>query len=385
VGVLALPLGACISLSTRPASFRVRPDSVAAGKLRGPYRGRVVEADTGEPVPGALVYAAWTMHAGYGMALPAGHREYVTNTDARGLYTVPALETPGPGVRVTDFELVIYKRGYVAYRSDRRFPDLGPRHDFAQVDNRVELVRWREGFSHANHLRYVGGGPALATLTAWEAEEAAAELAQGPGETEIATPLQVQRAGGRLVAGRLLTADDVKAATGFDGEFESGPLGEEPDTESYSSQHLKAVGLPENYDVALRVWRSTPEDAAQRYDALLDSLPGVQESNELGDRSLRATEGNIYGVGFLDQSRGVVALLTCGQSQCASLDVAARLGATVLERLRAQVPARAPAAAPATPPATPPATTDDAAPAPRGGAGGAAAGKRGNAARGDEE
>jgi hypothetical protein len=177
------------------------------------------------------------------------------------------------------------------------------------------------------------------------------------------------------VAARLLTAEDVKGATGFDGEFETGPLGEEPDTESYSSQHLKAVGLPEHYDVALRVWRTTAEDAEQRYGTLLDSLPGVREVDELGDRSLRATEGNIFGVGFVDRSRGVVVLITCGQSQCASLDVAARLGAVVQEHLRAQIPARAP---------TPPAT-DDAAPTPGGqGGAGAAAGKR-DSARGDDQ
>lgn len=382
---LLAPLGACVRQATRPADFRVRPDSVAPGNLRGPYRGRVVEADTGKPVTGALVYASWTLHAGYGMTLPAGHREYVTNTDARGLYTVPPIDAPGPGVRITDFDLVIYKRGFVAYRSDRRFTDLGPRLDFAQVDNRVELVRWREGYSHAHHLRYVGGGPALAALTAWEAEEAAAELTQGPGQTEIATPLQVQRTGARLVAARLLTAEDVKSATGFDGQFESGPLGEEPDTESYSSQHLKAMGLPEHYDVALRVWRASAEEAEQRYDALLDSLPGVKEVDEIGDRSLRATENNIFGIGFVDRSRGVVVLITCGQSQCASLDVAARLGAIVQERLRAQVPVRAPAS-----PASP-APDAAAAPAPgaqggngAGGQTGVPAGKR-DSARGDEE
>ena len=334
--VLLAMLSACFSLSTRPASFRARPDSVTPGSLRGPFRGRVVEAETGEPVSGAVVYATWTLRRGYGMTLPAGHREHITSTDERGMYEVPALDEPGGGVRITDFALVIYKRGFIAYRSDRRFADLGPRRDFAQLGNEVELARWRDQLSHVHHLRYVGGGTALAALTAWEAEEAAAELA-GPGEAAIATPLQVRPGVARLAAARLLTAEDVKAATGFDGSFESGPLNDEPDTESYSSQHLQAMGLPEGYDVALRVWRHTAEEAEKRYTGLLDSLPGVQETNELGDRSLRAIERNIYGVGFLDRERGVVVLLTCGQSQCSSLDVAARLGATVLERVRAQV------------------------------------------------
>src|SRR5690606_9539136 len=118
----------------------------------------------------------------------------------------------------------------------------------------------------------VGGGPALAALTAWEAEEAAAELA-APGDSAIATPLLPQRPATRLVAARLLTAEDVARVTGFDGSFESGPLGDEPDTAVYSSQHLKAMGLPETYDVALRVWLDGPEQAEQRYVALLDSLP----------------------------------------------------------------------------------------------------------------
>jgi hypothetical protein len=349
-------LSACFGLSTRPASFRVRPDAVAAGSLRGPFRGRVVEVETGEPVSGAVVYATWTLRRGYGMTLPAGHREHITNTDERGMYVVPGLDEPGGGVRITDFALVIYKRGYVAYRSDRRFTDLGPRRDFAQIGNEVELARWRDELSHVHHLRYVGGGTALAALTAWEAEEAAAELA-APGEDAIATPLLVRPGVARLAAVRLLTGDDVKAATGFDGSFESGPLNDEPDTEAYSSQHLEALGLPEHYDVALRVWRSTAEEAEKRYAGLLDTVPGVQEVNELGDRSLRAIEGNIYGVGFLERSRGVVVLLTCGQSQCASLDVTARLGATVLERLRAQVlPSSTAPAAPVEPAPAPAAT-----------------------------
>ena len=238
-------------------------------------------------------------------------------------------------MRITDFYLVVYKRGFVAYRSDRRFSDLGPRRDFAQVRNRIELERWRDEYSHARHLRYIGGGAAITALTAWEAEDAAIELSSagrvgGRDGTDIVPP----QTGTYLVAAQLLTADDVKKITGFDGSFETGPLNDEPDTATYSSQHLKALGLPESYDIALRLWRLEPDAAAGRYRSLADSLPGVEERNEIADQSLRATEGGIYGIAFLDARRKVVVLLTCGQAQCGSVEVAADMGRHVHSRIR---------------------------------------------------
>jgi hypothetical protein len=93
-----------------------------------------------------------------------------TRSCRRGPDGIPA------GARLADFRLLIYKRGFVAYRSDRRFADFGQRHDFAQRDNFVELERWRPDHSHARHLRFVGGGGVIAAVTGWETDEAIAEL-----------------------------------------------------------------------------------------------------------------------------------------------------------------------------------------------------------------
>jgi hypothetical protein len=330
-------MAGCGTPHVRTAPFRQRPDSIEAGDLRGPFQGRVVEAATGKPVAGALVYATWTIESGYGMERPNGFEEHVTNTDAGGHYTIPALKSlpRGESVRLTDFYLVVYKRGYVAYRSDRRFGDLGARRDFAQKNHVIELERWRDEYSHARHLRYVGGGPAIAALVAWESDDAAAELSgtRSTAGGRIGTAILPRQSGAYLVAAQLLTADDVKEITGFDGDFETGPLGDEPDTTTYSSQHLKALSRPETYDVALRLWRLDPTEAQQRYGALADSLPGVEEHNEIADRSLRATEGNIFGVAFLDARRGVVALLTCGHGQCDSVVTAEKLARSVHQRI----------------------------------------------------
>ncbi len=345
LAALALSLGGCPTKHARTAPFRTRPDSVEPGQLRGPFDGKVIDAATGRPIAGAMVYATWTMENGYGLAQPAGYREFVTSSDAGGRYQIPAVDKvppaagdqqPKAATRLTGFSLVIYKRGFVGYRSDRRFTDLGIRLDFAQHANKVALERWRSDYSHARHLRYLGGGPALASLTAWEAEEAAAELSGETGSTKITSDL-VAPDRPKLIAAQLLGVEEIKEITGYDGGFETGPLGDDPDTKNYSSQHFKALGRPESYDIAVRLWMVDPGAAQQRYEQLVQTLPGVEETNEMANRSLRAHEGEIVGVAFLDGNHGLVALLTCGQGQCSSAEVAVKLAHKMFENSQAQL------------------------------------------------
>jgi hypothetical protein len=339
--LLAATALGCGAGRVRPAPFRVRPDSVDPGSLLGPFDGKVVDGTSGDPVAGALVYATWSLQSGSAMQEPSGYREAVTSTDSSGRYRIAALDDQdGPGVprgaRVSDFYLVVYKRGYVAYRSDRRFDDLGPRLDFAQRQNQVRLDKWRTDHSHVRHLRYVGGGPAIAALTRWETQEAAAELSGIKAGPRVATDLVVSGGGG-LPASLVLSEQDLRAITRFDGTFETGPLNDEPDTDLYSSQHFRALGQPESFDVAVRVWKLDQKTAQERYGELVGSLPGAKEVNEIADRSMRATEQQIYGVGFLDEKRGVVVLMTCGQSQCKSSDVLVALGRKAHENIKRMV------------------------------------------------
>jgi hypothetical protein len=340
----ALGSGACVDSAVRTAPFRVRPDAPDAGSLYGPFTGRVLDATTRTPVAGALVYAAWTLERGTGLTEPAGAREFVGSTDASGAYRVPALDGVPRGTRVTDFTLLVYKRGFVAYRSDRRFTDLGPRMDFAQRDNQVLLERWRSELSHARHLRFVGSGTAVAALTQWELADASAELdgKRAPGGDD----LRPHRGEGQyVVAAQLLTEADIKSRTRYDGGFETGPLSDEPDTATYSSQHFKALGRPETWDVAIRMWRLEPGKAQERYDELLTQLPGVAEKDDLANRSFVANEAEIRGVGFLDAPRGVVVLLTCGSSQCTTIEDAQALAGTAYVRLKSLVAAPTPGGA----------------------------------------
>ncbi len=326
---IALVLGACVGTAQRTAPFRSRPDVVVAGDLRGPFSGRVLDGATRSPVTGALVYATWSFERGHGLAIAAGYQEAVASTDANGRYLIPRLASVPAGTRLTDFRLVIYKRGFVAYRSDRRFGDFGARRDFAQHFNAIELERWRAEYSHGRHVRFVGGGGVIAAVTGWEVEAAIVEASERGGELPGA-----DRVGPYLVAAQLLTAADISARTKYDGTFETGPLSDEPDTSIYSSQHYKALNRNESWDVAVRMWRLDPAAALDRYDELRSGLKQIEERDEIASKSLRAIENDIFGVAFLDGQRGVVVLITCGKSQCPKPEDAVSLGQTIHRRIR---------------------------------------------------
>jgi hypothetical protein len=335
VVLLVVLQAACVESSIRTAPFRYRPDAANPGSLRGPFTGRVLDATTKTPIAGALVYAAWTLERGTALPEPAGSREIVGSTDAGGNYRIASLPSLPAGARVTDFTLLVYKRGYVAYRSDRRFHDLGPRMDFAQTGNQVLLERWRNELSHARHLRFVGAGTAVAALTQWELADASAEI---DGKRIASDDLRPGREGTYVVAAQLLSDADIKARTRYDGQFETGPLSDEPDTATYSSQHFKALGRPESWDVAIRLWRLDPAKAQERYEELLTQLPGITERDDIASRSFVANENEIRGVGFLDGTRGVVVLITCGTNQCTSVDDVTALAGSVYTKLKQVVP-----------------------------------------------
>jgi len=341
MGVLTVIASACGGSLRRQAPFRVRPDSTELGDLRGPFTGRVVDAETDRPIVGALVYASWRFVGGFGFDEPTGWREHIGSTDANGGYRVPKLAGgPGSSSRLSDFHIVIYKRGSVAFRSDRRFDDFGPRNDFTQTGGKLALARWKPEYSHVRHLRFVGGGPTLSELTSWEVADAVAELA-GERQVPVATrpsgpaqPAPVAPVGEeRLHAEALLRPSDIQGQTGFEGGFDQGKLEDEPSGPTYDNVHLKARGRPESFDVALRVWKLPPTEAEQRYTRLVEELPQAQSKNELGQRSVRAATpgGDILGLAFLDGEW--VVLIQCGASQCRSPETVLALARLVRERL----------------------------------------------------
>lgn len=332
LAAVAALLAGCAAVSAE-APFPARPDTTEPGDLRGPFDGRVLDVDTGKPIEGATVVGSWAYESGRALSGPSAAASAVAETDSDGRYALPrAPDTGDSRDRLARFTLVVYKRGWIAYRSDRRFDDLSARHDFAQSGNEVRLERMAADASHAKHLRFIGaGGPLLAKL-GWELQQAAQEgrPAEAPTPEKPAPPLD---------ASVLLSADELKAVTRYPGGFTVEKLTDLPSTPSYDSVHFRAEAHPEKYDAALRVWKLAPADAEKQYETELKDLPHATEKNEVGDRSLRAAEGDALAVAALDRASGVVLVFTCGVGQCGDADTVAALVKRMWPRLGRLKPA----------------------------------------------
>jgi hypothetical protein len=331
-------LAGCLPVA-RQASFPARADTVEPGSLFGPFEGQVLDAATGKPVPGALVYASWGFDSGRGLDAPAGARVVLGETDEDGRYTVAALTAhPGGRARLERFVLIIYKRGYVAYRSDRMFETMDQRRDFSQRLNRVRLERFAPGQSHARHVRFIGGSGALRRALEPEVIQASLELTGAPVEGPAAPA-----AGDKLLdASGLISVDELRAATGFSGEVVVERLADLPQSASYDSRHFRAVGRPESYDAAVRVWRVEGAGAAQeRFAALAKTMPQAAPLAGLGEQAVTGRDGPIRAIAA--RSGHAVLQLTCGVDQCrddAQLQALARRLLGRAERLEPTAPKR---------------------------------------------
>ena len=124
----------------------------------GPYTGVVLDAETREPIEDAQVFLGIhldTFMEQFGISLGNVHI-YFTDTNSRGKYRIRKhVYLPGYVV-YSDVELIVYKRGYVAYKSKWIFKD-GERKDFKVKDNVILLEKWDDKkFTLKDHSKHVG-------------------------------------------------------------------------------------------------------------------------------------------------------------------------------------------------------------------------------------
>ncbi len=311
------------------APFSARPDTLRPGDLLGPFDGMVVDGETDRPLAGAVVAGSWAFVRGIGLEGPAAALEAVAETGADGRYRlkIPVDLPRGEGVRLQRFTLIVYRRGYVAWRSDSIFPTGEPRGDFAQQGTRVRLEKWQSSLSHYRHLVFLGGGPAICAAAAWEVQPAGLELdgASPAATSERASETARVGSSAALDISPLLSEDEVRGVTGYAGKFEVGKLADRATSDVYDTRHFKATDKPETYDVGLRVWAIGTEAAEAQFRKLIGDLPNAVATEEMGDASLRARGGDVTGFAFLLREKGVVMQLSCGLAQCPEPSMILRL------------------------------------------------------------
>ena len=187
LGLLSLSaLSGCMGPVAK-APFAARLGSGQVGSLLGPFDGQVLDQSTASPLTSALVVGTWAFEEPGGIASPESSYSVSVVTGSDGNYALPSL----PAGRqfaglLRRFTLVVYKAGFVGYRSDLRFDDRSPRHDFVQRGNVVRLDRFPQSESHTKHLVFLGSGAALRGAAQSEIIAASLEL------QETAPPLAAE-------------------------------------------------------------------------------------------------------------------------------------------------------------------------------------------------
>ena len=116
--------------------------------------GKVIDAETGKPIEGAILLVEWTKAKGMiGLTYTVSAKVAEVFSDKDGNVTVPSYFNPFAGGP----DITIYKPGYVAWNNHWIFPDRRNRADFEWNDGYIfRLEQFREGFSYVKHHSFVG-------------------------------------------------------------------------------------------------------------------------------------------------------------------------------------------------------------------------------------
>ena len=125
--------------------------------VRGPYIGRVVDAETGKPIKGAVVKLEVDYKFPFPHTMPVEAMGFA-KTGGFGFYFVWPVVKVGFAVAQMR-ELNIYKAGYIAYSSwgGRYFRPEGRKHKFRWIFNKVKLEKWDDKkYAMQDHVYHVG-------------------------------------------------------------------------------------------------------------------------------------------------------------------------------------------------------------------------------------
>lgn len=118
----------------------------------GPIKGKVVDAETGEPIEGAVAMAEWTRAKGLGNTYTVSVKVSEAVSDRDGNFELDGCYSPF----VNEPALTIYKNGYVAWNNVLIFPDLNVREVFEWKSGLVfKMEKFEDSYSYVDHQSFV--------------------------------------------------------------------------------------------------------------------------------------------------------------------------------------------------------------------------------------
>jgi len=114
--------------------------------------GKIVDAETGQPIEGAILLVEWTKVHGFGDTYTTSEKVVVLYSDKDGIVHIPDYYDPFADKP----DITIYKPGYVAWNNQWIFPETRKRTDFKWKNNYVfRLDKFKDGYSYVKHESFV--------------------------------------------------------------------------------------------------------------------------------------------------------------------------------------------------------------------------------------
>ncbi len=118
----------------------------------GTLKGKVVDAETGEPIEGAVAMVEWTKTKGLGNTYTVSAKVVEAVSDKEGNIELEGCFSPF----VNKPNLTIYKKGYVAWNNVYVFPDWKKREEFEWKDGQVfKIEKFKNTYSYVDHQFFI--------------------------------------------------------------------------------------------------------------------------------------------------------------------------------------------------------------------------------------
>jgi len=116
-----------------------------------PINGRVIDAETQQPIEGAIVLVEWTKKHGFGDAWTESYKVVETEADKDGNVKLSGCYSPF----VQPPDATVYKKGYVAWSNRWIFPGYEKRTDFRWGKGYVfKLEKFKDTYSYTDHQMF---------------------------------------------------------------------------------------------------------------------------------------------------------------------------------------------------------------------------------------